>query len=228
MNQQYTVLCVDDEGFILKGLERLLGLEGYRVLTALNGKRALEIMDRENVDLILADQRMPGMDGAELLSMVKKKYPNTIRIMVSGYSDFSRLASAINEGEIYRFIPKPWDAQELKNIVATALEQGRLARVINTFSEQLKKIARVGEDAELEITQEFSSVNVNVTFRDKKNLFSDEAIARFLNILLETLNVTLTDKDKLKIASGTIARQKGRIIFIVDFSKGATLRFEFS
>jgi CheY-like chemotaxis protein len=228
MNQQYTILCVDDEDFILKGLERLLSLEGYKVLTALNGTKALEILDKEKVDLILADQCMPGMDGTELLSIARKKCPNTIRIMASGYSDFSRLASAVNEGEIYRFISKPWDAQELKNIINTALEQGHLGRIINIFSEELKKIAHVEGDAELKITQGPNSVNIGVTFKDKKNLFSDEAITRFLNNLLETLNVSLKDKEKLKIASGTIARERGKVVFVVDFNKGVTLRFDFS
>ena len=124
-DRQNVILCVDDEEKILKTLQRSLRTEGYKVLTALNGPQALNLLREERVDLIISDQRMPDMTGAELLSIVRKKYPNVISIVLSGYTDFDALVKSVNEGEIFRFLYKPWDDKELKSIVSLALKHRR-------------------------------------------------------------------------------------------------------
>lgn len=112
--RQRTLLIVDDEENILSSLRRLLRGGGYRVLTALSGRAALEMLDTEPVDVILSDQRMPHMTGVEFLRIAKVRHPDTIRLVLSGYTDIDSITKAINEGAIYKFLTKPWDDDNLR------------------------------------------------------------------------------------------------------------------
>jgi response regulator RpfG family c-di-GMP phosphodiesterase len=113
--QTRTVLCVDDEANILQALKRLLRKEGYAILTATSGEEGLEVL-RQNpqVQVVISDQRMPGMKGSEFLLKVKNEYPDMIRIILTGYSEASAIMEAITESEVYHFMTKPWDDSELK------------------------------------------------------------------------------------------------------------------
>ncbi len=122
MNTAFTILLVDDETNILKALHRLLRPEGYRILTAESGADALAILARESVDLVVSDMRMPEMDGAVFLAKVRQTWPDTVRLLLTGHADMAQTVSAINQGEIYRFIAKPWNDQELIIIVRQALD----------------------------------------------------------------------------------------------------------
>jgi diguanylate cyclase (GGDEF)-like protein/PAS domain S-box-containing protein len=108
------LLLVDDEPSILKALQRLLRREGYTIHTAESGQAALDILATHPAQVIVSDQRMPGMSGVELLSRVRELYPDTRRIILSGYSDISTLSDAINRGAVWKFIAKPWDDEALK------------------------------------------------------------------------------------------------------------------
>ncbi len=118
---QQTVLIVDDEINITLSFQRLFRKEPYRILTANSGQQALDIMAREAVDVIISDQRMPGMTGAELFSIIQQSYPHTIRLLLSGYTDFDALTYAINNGAISKFISKPWSRDELQKSLQQAL-----------------------------------------------------------------------------------------------------------
>lgn len=107
-----TVLFVDDEENILKSLRRGLMDEPYDALFAGSGKKALEILKQQEVHVLVTDMRMPEMGGLELLKTVKKEYPNLIRIVLSGYTQVSTLLTAINQGEIYKYITKPWKLED--------------------------------------------------------------------------------------------------------------------
>ncbi len=122
----YGILLVDDEDAILESLELTLG-DDYRVFTARTGEEGLQVLAREDVSLVIADQMMPGMTGVEFLERVLKHDPRTIRMMLAGYADLGALVRAINEGRIYRYIPKPWDPDELRITVKRALESYGLA-----------------------------------------------------------------------------------------------------
>ncbi|HZP66098.1 MAG TPA: response regulator [Rudaea sp.] len=111
---RHTLLLVDDESNILSALTRTLRRDGYRILTANSGEEALEILAGEEVHVILSDQRMPGMSGTELLSKAKELHPKTVRLVLSGYTDVSSVADAINRGAIYRFLMKPWNEEDLR------------------------------------------------------------------------------------------------------------------
>jgi response regulator RpfG family c-di-GMP phosphodiesterase len=121
-----TLLFVDDEPSILSALRRLFRPHGYRILVAEGGAAGLAVLEQEHVDLIISDMRMPEMDGATFLKQACKRWPNTVRILLTGYADVSSTVAAINEGEIFRYISKPWDDEEIVKIVADALERQRL------------------------------------------------------------------------------------------------------
>jgi two-component system response regulator HupR/HoxA len=116
------VLFVDDEEKILKALERSLLDEPYEALFANSGKEALEVLKREQVHVLVTDMRMPEMTGLKLVRIVKKEYPYVIRLVLSGYTDIETLLAAINEGEIFRFITKPWKDEELKTTIRQTIE----------------------------------------------------------------------------------------------------------
>jgi DNA-binding NtrC family response regulator len=121
--EKRTVLFVDDEEKVLTSLKRGLLDESYKTLFASSGKEALEILERNQVHVIVTDMRMPEMGGLELLRAVKEEYPNVIRMVLSGYTQVSTLLTAINQGEIFRFITKPWKLEEeFKPAVRDAVE----------------------------------------------------------------------------------------------------------
>lgn len=114
-----TLLLVDDEDNILSSLRRLLRGEGYRILTCNDPVKALDLITAEAlrgepVDVILSDQRMPTMSGTEFLRQVKDRHPETVRLVLSGYTDLQSVTDAINEGAIYKFLTKPWEDEHLK------------------------------------------------------------------------------------------------------------------
>ncbi|HZX30767.1 MAG TPA: response regulator [Rhodocyclaceae bacterium] len=109
-----TLLLVDDEENILSALKRLLRRDGYRILTAGSGQQGLAILDSDKVDVIISDQRMPHMTGIEFLRQAKERCPDSIRMVLSGYTDLETVTSAINQGDIYRFLTKPWEDDDLR------------------------------------------------------------------------------------------------------------------
>ncbi len=125
-SRPYGILVVDDEEGILESLALTLGGD-YRVFTATTGARGLEILEGEEIALVIADQVMPLMTGVEFLEKVIERNPRTIRMMLTGYADIGSLVRAINEGRIYRYIPKPWEPDELRLNVKRALEAYELA-----------------------------------------------------------------------------------------------------
>ncbi|MCL9801853.1 response regulator [Pseudomonas sp. rhizo66] len=140
-----TVLLVDDEESILNSLRRLLRGQPYDVLLATSGAQALEILAQQPVNLVMSDARMPGMDGASLLAHVRERYPATARIMLTGYADPAAIIKAINDGQIHRYISKPWNDEELLLILRQSLEhqhseqeRQRLERLNQVQNDQLK------------------------------------------------------------------------------------------
>lgn len=118
-NKKYTVLFVDDEPRITSALNAIFRRE-YSVLIANSGAQALSILADNNIDVIVSDQRMPEMLGNELLSTVSKHYPQTMRILLTGFMDKQAIVDSINEGEIYRFINKPWNNDQMREVIAEA------------------------------------------------------------------------------------------------------------
>ena len=119
------ILFVDDEERLVSLLQMIFRKD-YEVHTAYSGHAALDIVAQHPIDVIVSDQRMPGMQGIELLSEMRKRYPATMRILLTGYSDLDAIVGSVNEGEVFRFINKPWNHNEIKRIVAEAAEAASL------------------------------------------------------------------------------------------------------
>ncbi len=115
-----TLLLLDDEENVLRALVRLLRRDGYTIETATSARQAFEILAAQPVQVIISDQRMPDINGTEFLGRVKDLYPDTVRLILSGYSDFASLTEAINRGAVYRYVAKPWDDEELRRMVREA------------------------------------------------------------------------------------------------------------
>jgi CheY-like chemotaxis protein len=115
-----TLLLLDDEPNVLSSLMRLLRRDGYQILAAHNAQEAFSMLATHEVQVVVSDQRMPDMNGTEFLSRVRKLYPGTVRIILSGYAELESVLGAINRGEIYRFYTKPWDDQALRDNIREA------------------------------------------------------------------------------------------------------------
>lgn len=122
MKRRHTLLIVDDEVDVLESLRHQFH-RAYRVLTAPNAREALELLASNEVHLILSDQRMPGMSGDVLLASARKLQPDAIRMLFTGFADIQAVINAVNEGHIFRYILKPWDAVELENVIREAAEK---------------------------------------------------------------------------------------------------------
>ena len=120
--RRHALLIVDDEIDVLESLRHLFH-RTYRVVIASSGAEAVDILEREDIHIILSDQRMPGMSGDVFLSHARKIKPDAIRMLFTGYADIQAVINAVNEGHIYRYILKPWDASELEGILRQATEQ---------------------------------------------------------------------------------------------------------
>lgn len=126
-DEKGTLLLVDDEGGILNALKRIFMAEGYQIHTALSGTEGVQLLEQHaEIDIIISDMRMPGMDGAEFLKISAQRWPNVKRILLTGYADINSAIMAINEGKIDYYISKPWKNDEIISIVNNALTNKKL------------------------------------------------------------------------------------------------------
>lgn len=164
---RHTLLLVDDEENILRALVRLFHKSGHEVITAPNGEQGLQILRNKEVSLIISDQRMPGMSGTQFLFEARNIQPEAVRIILTGYSDLQSAMDAINTGQVYRFLAKPWDDEVLLDTVAEALanldlkrENFQLQRMVVAQNIQLKELNADLEDKVAERTAElYETVN---------------------------------------------------------------------
>jgi len=144
-----TILIVDDEPNVISALQRTLFDEKYDIRTATSGEEALKILATCKAKLVISDERMPGMDGAEFLSIIKVRYPETVRIMLTGHASLDAAMKAVNSGEVYRFFVKPWNDLELTMAIKSAIEKydleaenRRLLGMIRNQAVELKVMER--------------------------------------------------------------------------------------
>jgi DNA-binding NtrC family response regulator len=143
----HAILLVDDEPNVISALERALLDEPYILHSAESGEKGLELLSQTRVKVIVSDERMPGMGGAEFLSRVKELYPQVVRIMLTGQASIESTMKAVNKGEIYRFLIKPWDDMELILSLRSAVEKydmeeenRRLLRTVKRQSREIKML----------------------------------------------------------------------------------------
>jgi len=123
MTADYGLLLVDDEPAILAALRRTLRGRGYRIFVADDPVQALRLLDRERIDLVVSDLDMPTMSGLDLIARVRVAFPHVVRILLTGRGTLDAALRAINDGEVHRFLTKPWDEEELRTTIAQALER---------------------------------------------------------------------------------------------------------
>lgn len=169
------ILCVDDEPNILSSLKRLFRGAGFQVRTAVGGAAGLALLEAEAVDLVISDMRMPEMDGTEFLQQVRTRWPDTMRLLLTGYSEVNSIIGAINRGEIYRYISKPWDDNDIVLIVRQALERKelehekrRLEALTVRQNEELKTLNASLETKVVERTAELSIANTALQGANEK------------------------------------------------------------
>jgi signal transduction histidine kinase len=143
---RHTILVVDDEPDVVKSVKDLLRLD-YKVLGATRASEAVEILRGEEVHLVMTDQRMPEMTGVQFLSKVRGDYPEAIRLLFTGYADIRAVIDAINQGNVYRYITKPWDPDELQSVIREAcerydllVERKRLFALLQTQNRELEAV----------------------------------------------------------------------------------------
>ena len=134
-----TILLVDDEPHVLAALTRALRNTSYQVLTATSGSRALAIMETTTIKVIVSDEQMEGMQGSELLAEVQRRFPHTIRIMLTGHATLEATTRAVNAGGIYRFITKPWDEDILCLALSAAIEKYNYSSNSRRLQESLRQ-----------------------------------------------------------------------------------------
>jgi DNA-binding NtrC family response regulator len=143
------ILIVDDESNVLSSIKRALEDEPYEVLTAKSGLEGLEVIRNRDIKVVISDEMMPGMSGSEFLAAVKKIFPDTIRIMLTGHASVEAAMDAVNNGEIYRFFAKPWDDFQLRLAIRSAIEKydleeenRQLLRTVRKQADELKMLEK--------------------------------------------------------------------------------------
>lgn len=167
-----TLLLIDDEEMLLRSLQRVLEDDGYEILTATSAQDALKILSNTVVQVIISDQRMPNMTGSELFAQVKKEYPETIRIILSGYADFDAVKSAINDGDIYKFLNKPWDNNFLRKMVKEAFD---------IYKHQTKSPETIKKETEAEVKRLQEQFLANISHEIRTPLNGILGFAEILN-----------------------------------------------
>lgn len=155
----YNILVVDDEMSNVNALQRVLKPE-YNVFSAINGEDALAIMEQNDIALVIADHRMPGMTGAELLEKTLQKYPNTMRIILTAYMDEKLLLDAINRVQAHAFLTKPWESEQVEFTVKKWIEMHEIIEKLaekagqsENLQRQLEEANKAAEEAKQQVAQ---------------------------------------------------------------------------
>ena len=185
LDQPARILLVDDEQPILASLRRLLAFEPYEILTTEVGAQALEVLAAGNIAVVMSDQHMPGMEGVELLRRARDLAPDTSRILFSGHIDIDLLRAAVNGGEVYRFVTKPWEDDEVLAAVRHGVERWQLMRQNRVLREQtesqndqLRRFNRSLEDLVTARTTDLNRRTQDLDLRNRALILSQEVLDR--------------------------------------------------
>ncbi len=219
--QEDVLLCVDDEEYVLNSLSRAFRGQPYRLVTAMSGAEALEVMEREPVRILITDQRMPGMAGTELLGRVKERWPHVIRIILSGFTEVADLIKAINEGEVYRFIKKPWDNAVLRDLVGRAMEQSRVMDELEALKNFLGEANR--PDNLVNFRVGYAGNTIRMQLSETNHPLTAEEIVECLH---KIFNARMNGKE-LDALGGALVRQNGKLTFMTEVGNNLQLVLEF-
>jgi len=210
MQKKRTVLFVDDEPNILKAVQRLLRQEEMEGLCASTGEEALEILGQTPAQVVVTDQRMPQMSGVDLLSAVRERHPEIIRMMMTGFTEIKVAVEAINQGEIYRLITKPWNDDELRATLRQAFEQADL-------KEEIKRLNRVTREQNFRLQDMNRNLEEKVRERTKqlanKHQELRTAYVQTVGALAEAIDAkdayTRGHSERVGVYASKIAREMG-------------------
>jgi response regulator RpfG family c-di-GMP phosphodiesterase len=148
-DRRHTILVVDDEPDVVKSVQDLLRFD-YKVLGTTRASEGFRLMESEEVHVVMSDQRMPEMTGVQFLNRVRGDHPEAIRLLFTGYADLRAVIDAINQGNIYRYITKPWDPDELQTVIRDAVQHYDLIverdRLLRQLKEKNDELAQTNED----------------------------------------------------------------------------------
>jgi response regulator RpfG family c-di-GMP phosphodiesterase len=161
MNRERALLIVDDEPNILRALKRLLRRDGYHITTAVGAMEGLNCLKEQDYGVIISDQRMPEINGTEFFAEVKKTHPNSMRIILSGYTDLKSITDAINQGSIYKFFTKPWNDEQLRFNIKEAFDIYELEEKNKQLTDELK-VANAQLEKRVETEKRYASTNLRL------------------------------------------------------------------
>jgi response regulator RpfG family c-di-GMP phosphodiesterase len=214
-----TLLFVDDEPNMLSALRRLFRPLGHQVLLTGSGAEALELLQSRSVDVLVTDMRMPAMSGAELLAQVAERWPSTMRILLTGYTDMDSAIAAINSGHIYGYYTKPWEEAELRLGVVNALREKRLEEERQRLLEELE--ARNRELSEL-----------NTSLDGKVQVRTAQLQTALLNINTAHRQLKRNYTDTVRAFAQLVELREGRISGharrVAELGRGIAMRLELS
>lgn len=191
-----TLLIVDDETRILRALKAVFR-SGYRVRTTTNCSEALHILKTEQVNAIISDQRMPEMRGVDLLNRARRISPNTMRLLMTGYSDVSSILDAINQGEVYRYITKPWGQDEIQAVVANAVKiSQKLYDVDHAPTYDATTATDYAEKTELLVLDRRQTI-----YEVVRNQFSESCIVHYSQTIEDTVKIFVRRPVKVVIVN---------------------------
>ena len=160
-SEQVKILCVDDEKNVLHALERFFIDDDYEIMIANSGDEGLQILAEQGpFQIVISDYRMPVMNGVEFLKEVYSRWPETIRIVLSGYADAGAIVAAINEGHIYKFVPKPWNEEELRLTIEISLERYQM---LKRNRELLVALSHANEELEQKVRERTADLELRNT-----------------------------------------------------------------
>lgn len=200
------VLLVDDEQSILSALKRTFRPQGYRLLTATSAEAGLDILASAEVDLVISDMRMPGMNGAQFLAQVRQQWPATMRILLTGYSEIGSTISAINDGGIHHYLAKPWEDRELLMTVAHALEEQQLRKqkmaLERKVREQNQQLADFNRQLERQVQSRTEELRQTVLFLENAQEEEQKAFLSMLHVFsdISELRAGLANGQSARIA----------------------------
>ncbi|MEL6719103.1 MAG: histidine kinase [Bacteroidota bacterium] len=220
MKEKYHLLYVDDEEdnlFAFKAVFRRY----HQVSLAVSGKDALELLENKQIDILISDQRMPSMTGVELLEIVRKKHPDIIRMILTGYSDMNAIIDSINKGKIYHSFTKPWDFEEVKIVIDNALETMRLRQENAQLQLRNTQLEKANVLSQIEVLKEqlnphflFNCINILTALipQDSERAVTyTNNFAKLYRKLLEVKDQTIVSlEQELEFTNKYISLQKTR------------------